>query len=352
MKFKVKLTVKRTHHMIGFLYLLISCFLITTYNNAIASDFSELQQSIRSSDELKRLLLNHGYKEILLRLSKDNFLMLDISIGDEQSVQPFILDTGATQNSIDQKLEEKYKFKGKGKSFVTGGASGNSFRTYQVIIPKMHLGSFNTDNQLASIQHFSHIRVDQRPIAGMMGLDFLRQYHAILDISHQRLFLKLQSDKSIISQETLKNKFAKMGYASIQLKRSPSGHQTVLVKINNANPVRFMLDTGIAPFMIASYYEKNIAIKNKKNYTTGKGSSGGVMKMFDAAVEGVTIGSITGGPQKVIVTTGVEDAKIGTPIFGFVGLNWMLSHQAILDVTNDLLFVKPDAPAAGLTEWL
>lgn len=320
-----------------FLHLLAYCLLASS--QAVADSLSESKKPEINND-LQELLLSHGYKEVSLRLSKNNFLMIDISLASDEPAQPFIVDTGGTQTSIDKKVEEKYQFKRQGKSFFTQGAGGKGFRTYQVIIPTMHIKNVIAQNQLVSIQHYSHIKVDKKPIAGMIGLDFLRQYAAIIDIAHRRLFLKLNSHSLSVSPTILRNTLAKMGYEAIEIKRSPSGHQAILIKFNDSKPVRFILDTGAAPFLIASYYANHITLKNTGNIIRGKGSSSGAMKMFDVTAEKITIGNTTWGPEEIIVTTGLENAKIGIPIFGSVGLTWMITRQSVLDTKNDLLFVK------------
>jgi len=291
-------------------------------------------------NNLQRLFLNYGYQEIPLRLSKNkNFLIIDVSLGKNQALETFILDTGASLTSIDQKIEARYKFKKQGKEFITGGAGGNRFLTHKVIIPSMNLGNFSANNQMASIQHYSHIKIAEKPIAGMIGLDFLRQYQAILDVTHKRLFLKLRNVK-LVNKKILCNNLLKMRYEPIQLERSPSGHETLLVKINNSNPVRFMLDTGASPSMMLDYkYARNIAVNIKGNPTISKGGSNGIMKIFTAKIHKFSIGSIISSDQSIVITTGLEFAQIGTPIFGVIGLDWMLSHQAVLDASNNLLFV-------------
>lgn len=64
------------------------------------------------------------------------------------------------------------------------------------------------------------------------------------------------------------------------------------------------------------------------------------MKIYNTKINKLSIGPIISGPQPAIVTTGLEFAKIGIPVLGIIGLNWMLSHQAIMDTSDDLLFVK------------
>lgn len=295
------------------------------------------------STDIQKLLWQHGYKEVLLRASKDKkFFFIDISFGDKQSKLPFIIDTGSIETSIDQQIETKYQFKKYGKNFKSGGGGGNYFVTYQVMIPEMQMGTYKINHELATIQHYSHILVDKKHIGGMIGLDFLRKYHAILDIKNHRLFLQVDSQKAAETHKLIQDILIKNKYECIQLNRSSLGYQTLPVKVNNAAPVQFMLDSGVDPAVMIDYqYAKKISLPLKGNPSIGHGSSNGVMKIYQADVDSLTIGKSQSGFQPAIVTTGLEFAKIGIPIFGIIGLTWMRSHQAIIDTSNDLFFYRP-----------
>jgi len=311
-------------------------------SSSIRASSDSIKQLSPAQNSLKTLLLKYGYKEVPIRFSNDkNYLLIDITLGSEKISKPFILDTGATQNSIDQSLQDKYKFKRQGKNQTSGGVGGGYFSTYEVIIPKMRIGDYVAYNQLMTIQHYKHIKVDEKHIAGMIGLGFLRKNHVILDIENHRMFLKVRNDKSKVTQQILENILSLKKYKLIHLKRSSSGHQTLLVKINDEKPAQFMLDSGVPPSVFLDYkYATDIFGEIKGKPSIGKGSSNAITKIYTSRINKLSIDTINSGPQSVIITTGLEFAKIGIPLIGVIGLNWMRSHQAIIDTSDDLLFAK------------
>lgn len=307
--------------------------------------FSALPKTLDTNSEsnaLRTLLLEHGYKELPLTLSKDkNFLLIYASLDDAQINKPFILDTGSTLSSMDQQIEDRYKFNKQGKSITASGGGGGYFQTYNVIVHKLKIDNFETDNQLFVIQHYSHIKVDNKHIAGMIGLDFLRKHHAIIDFKNNRIFFRINNLKPELERTILEKTLKQMQYESIQLKRTSKNYQTLLLKLNDEKPVMFMLDSGVPPSIMLDYnYAKSIKVDVKGKPTIGKGSSNAIMKLYNTKVNKLRIGPITDGPLPAIVTTGLEFAKIGVPVLGIIGLNWLRSHQAIMDTVNDVLFVK------------
>jgi len=274
-------------------YFCISCLFIFTTTQASASNLPSIQTR----------LIQLGYTAIPLhKAQRQNTFLVDASFGNgtgKNKPITLILDTGSATTYINQKIVNQYNFKQTEKYFISGGIDGHHYRTPQVIIPTVHLFNFTSHNEYAYSQRHSPLST-----SGILGLDFLRKHQAIIDIYHQKLYLKLNIDQS---KDVLQKILLSFGYQLVPLERSPSGQQTLMIKINHANPARFMLDTGVPPELLidVKYAKKLGQIKNKD-----------------------------------IATADLQYAQVGIPIVGVAGLDWMDKAHAIIDTENDRLYLK------------
>lgn len=302
-------------HVIVFLCL--SCLLILVNTQAYASSLSNIQTN----------LIQLGYTAIPLhKAPHQNTLLVDVSFESELGKNKpvtLILDTGSATTYINQKLVKQYHFKQTDNSIISGGIAGHRYRSYQVIIPAIRLLNFTSHNEYVYSQRRSFLST-----SGILGLDFLRKHYAIIDTSNQKLYLKLNIDKPTEAQSTALQKiFLTSGYKLISLERSPSGQQTVMIKINHYPPARFMLDIGVPlELMLDIHYAKKLGLPNFHS---------------SIQIKNISIGSISWYSNKNVSVADLHYAQIGIPIFGVVGLDWMQKTHSIIDTANDWLYVKP-----------
>jgi hypothetical protein len=75
--------------------------------------------------------------------------------------------------------------------------------------------------------------------------------------------------------------------------------------------------------------------------TTTKGTDGGVMKIFKTSIKKISVGPVDSFPKQVLVTDFKYIQKgVGIPLAGVIGIDWLREHQAILDMRNNLVFIK------------
>lgn len=289
---------------------------------------------LAGNNELQQTLEQQGYARVpLYTTTQQNSLYASVSLGDRKHYA-FIIDTGATSNTVDSTVIKKLSLKSVEKSVLLGGVDKIRNKARETIIPSLNFNGFVAHNEPAYQANLFFMDLDKKPISGLLGLNFLRQYKAIFVTAEPALYL--QSDASKQLSEKLLNK---LGYKKITLRRAPSGHQIILTKIDNFKPVSFMLDSGVPKNIIALTYAKKLALQLIKDKETSHGSGGGEVTVFTTEAKKFSIGPTTWTPPTIMVID-LTNAKIGTSIYGIIGLDWLQAHQAIIDTANNQLFVK------------
>jgi predicted aspartyl protease len=334
-----------------YLFILFSFFL--TLGTVTATSCTQLGNATLGASEtplkpkeLDEILLEQDYQKISLRAVPNGTtattatLLLDGAV-DNRSTHPFILDTGSALSTIDPKIARAQAFKlHQTKKTLLGGADKQRQLTYAVVVPNLQLADFNAADNIFHTQDISFIKLDKKPIIGFIGMDFLRHHQAILDIPSKHLYLKQPKDKAaVVNGFELNHLLSKAGYQRIPLETSPSGHVTMMVRVNAEKPTRFIFDSGIPQTVIAADYAKKLQLKIKPDGTEGNGSGGGKIKFFETSVENISTGTLTWRPKTVMMID-LKNAQIGVPIAGGIGLDWMQAHQAVIDFSNNVVFVK------------
>jgi len=284
-------------------------------------------------NNIENLLVQQGYTAVpLQRTSNTDALYAEITLQAGKTYQ-FLVDTGATLTTIDQKIVKELRLKIEKNSLILGGGDNRRNRAYAVAIPLLSLNNFSSKDEIAYQRDYSFIKVDKNPISGFIGLTFLRKYHAIFDIVAQRLYLIYGSPTS-----SLADILTKAGYKQISLQRAPSGHLLLSVQINQAAPVPFMLDSGVPKTMISLTYANELGLKLTTHAIIGRGGGGGEMKIFKTKINKLSIDSLAWMPPDVAILD-FKYINLGTPVYGILGLDWMQAHQTILDTSNDKLYI-------------
>lgn len=74
-------------------------------------------------------------------------------------------------------------------------------------------------------------------------------------------------------------------------------------------------------------------------WIVGGGAGGGKITFLKTHIKHLITGFINWAPSSVGVMD-VKNIKVKTSISGIIGLDWMQAHQVIIDMSNNLLFVK------------
>lgn len=311
---------------------IFACFFIIPLNIIAAPNIA---------NNLQNFLTQNGYNKIPLRhATHGKVLIMDASFGNNRK-QGFLIDTGSQVVSMDQSIAQIYDFKVQNANGMISGNESKLTATQIVSIPQFIANHFAIKNLNAYLQDYSTIKIDQHPIIGFLGINFLTKYNAIIDVANKRLYLQaaqVSSQTTAAYQKMLTD----AGYKVIKILPSPTGHRLISVGINDNIPVPFLFDTGVTQTTLSRNYAKQIGLPldQYSSFSQANGG-GGTMAVGSTLIQKLVVGPVVSLSYKAAVLD-FKYVQVGTPIYGALGIDWMQKNNAIIDVANNLIFVKPN----------
>ena len=102
-----------------------------------------------------------------------------------------VLDTGATLTCIDERLAMQLSLPRKAGAIGVGAGVGGSGRVQLVQVDSVRLGSSTVTNLTACVLDLRHLReLGAGGVNGLLGLNFLTNFHVTLDFERKILTLK------------------------------------------------------------------------------------------------------------------------------------------------------------------
>ena len=139
-----------------------------------------------------------------------------------------------------------------------------------------------------------------------------------------------------------------MGFSSVPMRALPSGHHVTEVSVNG-RPGTFVVDTGAGATVIHAPYAESFALAKgaevKGGRVVGTGGATGLSQFsagdFRIGGNRTAISTIYGTDLSSVVK--FLDPLAGRPIQGVVGQDVMRSQNAIVDVQQSRLYLRPVA---------
>lgn len=102
-----------------------------------------------------------------------------------------VLDTGATLTCFDERLSRQLSLPRKTGAIGVGAGVGGSGRVELVQVESVRLGSSTVRNLTACVLDLRHLReLGAGSVSGLLGLNFLTNFHVTLDFERNVLTLK------------------------------------------------------------------------------------------------------------------------------------------------------------------
>jgi predicted aspartyl protease len=175
---------------------------------------------------------------------------------------------------------------------------------------------------------------------GVMGLDLLMKYGAIINSRSQQLFFSKIPGHLPVHRE----QYEKMGFTYIPLEKLPSGHVGVDGTVNGTE-YTFILDTG-APF---TTLQRSIGEKEKlPRFVTASSLQGSFHDFKNARLDAASLPGFKIGSQDLsdaligFANLNLSTGNLKHPFGGFIGADILFYHTAIIDLGNDALYLAPD----------
>jgi len=175
---------------------------------------------------------------------------------------------------------------------------------------------------------------------GLIGMNFLLKRGALINYKTYQIFLSLRGSALPLSREG----YEKMGYAYVPLRITPRGYVEVEGTIGGST-YSFLLDTGA----FVSQLEPKIRERNHLAYNATRAlltaPYAGIkeVRLTQATIPGFKIGNQDLSDYRI----GFAESHTFDPGFlheygGILGPDLLHFHEAIIDLGNRALYLKPD----------
>ena len=271
-----------------------------------------------------------GYKRIPMVI-KNDFLCVKATVNKHPAIA--IIDTGSTNIGVTRGTPKKLKLSTKVSGSKGIDMYGRKSSSRYVLLPHVTIGGTHLLNIKADV--FQHVQLDKgkRRPALVIGYEFLKRHHAIIDVYNKALYL---NDRKLHRAEMnkIKRLLRVQKLLAVPLMYMSTGSVTIPLQINNAEPVSFLFDTGTGVTLISQKY---VNINNlKQDNKTGQ-----------IKIKSLTLNplNLSFQPKVSLHNVSVQPANLAILkrylyVQGIFGLSEMLRAHVIIFPENGVIFLR------------
>ena len=275
-----------------------------------------------------------GYKAVRVHYSPLNKMIMSVRINGQPA--NLLVDTGSNQVILD--AAESFGVRPSQRDLhyiqftrINGQLLPVGF-TQSLIAGGMNFGSTPVALRDSSHSDTGHARVD-----GVLGLDLLTRYKAVINCRTKLIFLKVDRTRQVdLSSVALAEKFTK-----IPLQREKNGALTVPCSIHG-QPARLLVDTGAFITIFQEAFLKSVGIPVEATRVSAHFARGAARKVSAGKINDLKIGDFKTPPAKFGVTALPNFTLLqrSAGISGILGIDTLYNYHAIIDLDGMNLFLK------------
>jgi predicted aspartyl protease len=259
----------------------------------------------------------------------------------------FAVDTGAALTIIDRKKAQELGLASLGKTVELPNQIEVNDRVVPVAnVQNLSLGTQSLGSGPVALIDLTQFRARLRtggtavPMDGILGLDILQQYKAIIDCAQERIYMQIGSPSDLAAVET---DIRRQHLRSIPMRITRSGALEIEGSLNGKR-YSFVVDTGgfttLLPVQVAS--QSGIPIIHTG--VNAKGIHSKTRAVWAGIAPQFSIGKYNLGTTVVGITAlppGPEDLRY--EFGGLLGADFFFEHHGIIDVGNQKLYFRETA---------
>jgi predicted aspartyl protease len=206
-------------------------------------------------------------------------------------------------------------------------------------VQNISAGTMNLGGSLVTLRHSNHsgTGVGAGHLDGVLGLDILFRYKALINCRTKLVFFKLDEARRInLGSAALSDKFTR-----VPIQREETGALTVVCSIRG-QPMRLLIDTGSFVTILHERFVKSLGLAIEPTRISAQFGRGGSKKIDAAKIDDLHIGVFKMRPEKFGVAPLPRFAlRQGTSqIAGILGMDTLYICNAIIDLDGMNLFLK------------
>jgi predicted aspartyl protease len=278
---------------------------------------------------------------VSLSRSTGNHLFVPVRVNNRPAW--FAVDTGAALSIVDS---NKAKVLGLAKSArvveVPKQIEVNSRIVPVALVDSLYVGSENLGSGPVALLDLKDFRAKLRgsgahvSMDGILGLDILQRYNAVIDCRNQRIFLETpDTDPRSIVQFAKRNR-----YKAVPMHITHSGALEIEGRIG-VNQYSFVVDTGGFATLLPLQVAKQNAIPVIGTTVNAKGIHSKERPVGVTIAQQFDLGKYPLGPALIGVTAlpeGPDDLRY--QFGGLIGADFFFDHGGIIDVGKQTLYFK------------
>ncbi|MBV8216505.1 MAG: hypothetical protein JOZ08_25085 [Verrucomicrobia bacterium] len=177
---------------------------------------------------------------------------------------------------------------------------------------------------------------DSFEAGGVLGVNFLARYRALLNFRYQRLFFRAGTIQALAERAG----FEREGYTYVPVQVTPLGRIEAIGSVG-ANSYSFLIDSGSPQTILQSTIEEGAWVFRWRSgnvyFALGQSArvSTGRLRGFKLGTQDVS--------GKTVQFATLPDLQTGFshPLGGIIGEDFLWAYQAILDIGGGALYLKP-----------
>ena len=277
-----------------------------------------------------------GYKSVRVHYCPLNKMIMSVRINGQPA--DLLVDTGSNQLILDAEAAEVCGVRPSPRGLryirsteIQGESSPVGF------VQNISAGSMNFGSNLVALSRSSRAGNRTGIFDGVLGLDILFRYKALINCRTKLIFFKVDPAQRI----NLALIAASENFTRVPIQREATGALTVPCSIG-VHPTRLLIDTGAFVTVWHKPFVESLGINSESTRISAQFAGAGFKRVGAAKINDLTIGGFKVLPKKFGVALLPQFAlnqgrsKIG----GILGMDTLYICHAILDLDGMNLFLK------------
>ena len=277
-----------------------------------------------------------GYKAVRVHYGPLNKMIMPVNINGQPA--NLLVDTGASHVMLDAVTAASFGIKPsqRGLRYIRFNEI-NGQELPLGFAQNLTAGSMSFGSTLITLRNSSYSSVGSAHIDGVLGLDILSRYKAVINCRTKLVFFKVDQARQMhLSSVASTEKFVK-----IPFRREESGALTVPCSVHG-QPARLLVDTGAFITTFDEAFLRPLGVPLEATRVSAHFARGTARKISAGKIKNLQIGHFKIPPAKFGVTTlpnfALQQGR--TRISGILGIDTLYNYQAIIDLDGMNLFLK------------
>ena len=277
-----------------------------------------------------------GYKAVRVHYGPLNKMIMPVNINGQPA--NLLVDTGASHVMLDADTAASFGIKPsqRGLRYIRFNEI-NGQELPLGFAQNLTAGSMSFGSTLITLRNSSYSSVGSAHIDGVLGLDILSRYKAVINCRTKLVFFKVDQARQMhLSSVASTEKFVK-----IPLRREESGALTVPCSVHG-QPARLLVDTGAFITTFDEAFLRPLGVPLEATRVSAHFARGTARKISAGKIKNLQIGhfKISSSKFGVAALPNFALQQGRTRISGILGIDTLYNYQAIIDLDGMNLFLK------------